>query len=182
VCLYPMPKRSWQVFTLLTVFLLSACSADPGTGPAEVKWDRSACERCRMVLSDRRFAVQVRYLPKGKRHSQVIQFDDIGCATLWLQDKSWKDDLQTQIWVADHRNGNWINARTASYIKDKLTPMEYGLGAQSDPAPNALDFEQAKAHILEVEKRFNIHGIQLLDRLKWKAAKREAERKTTREK
>lgn len=171
-----MPERLWLVLALLMVNLLIACSADPGTGPAEVKWDRTACERCRMVLSDRHFAAQVRYLPDGKKRSKVLQFDDIGCATLWLQDKSWKDDPRTQIWVADHRNGDWINARTANYVKDKMTPMEYGLGAQSDPAPEALDYEQAKAHIMQVEKRFNIHGVQLLDRLKQQADEREAER------
>jgi len=174
-------KQLWPVFGLMLLSLLIACSADPGTGPAEVKWDRTACERCRMVLSDRHFAVQVRYLPEGKRRSKVFQFDDIGCATLWLQDKPWKDDPQTQIWVADHRNGDWINARTASYIKGKMTPMEYALGAQSDPAPGALDFAQAKAHVVEVEKRFNIHGVQLLDRLKQQAAEREADRKAKQE-
>ncbi|MCP4285812.1 MAG: hypothetical protein GY792_15355 [Gammaproteobacteria bacterium] len=173
-----MPERFYTAIILLAVFLLSACSADPGTGPAEVKWDRYACERCRMVLSDRHFAAQVRYLPEGKKRSKVLKFDDIGCATLWLQDKPWRDDPQIQIWVADHRNGDWINARTASYVKNKLTPMEYGLGAQSEPASGSLDFEQAKAHIVEVEKRFNIHGVQLLDRLKQQATKRAAERKS----
>ena len=177
-----MPEHVRPLFALLTAFLLNACSVDPGTGPAEVKWDRTACDRCRMLLSDRHFAAQVRYLPEGKKRSKVIQFDDIGCATLWLQDKPWRDDPQTQIWVADHRNGDWINARNASYVKDKLTPMEYGLGAQSDPAPNALDFEQAKAHIVEVEKRFNIHGVQLLDRLKEQAEKRETGQKARHEK
>ncbi|MCB1861306.1 MAG: hypothetical protein KDI47_06200, partial [Gammaproteobacteria bacterium] len=65
---------------------------------------------------------------------------------------------------------------------DKLTPMEYGLGAQSDPAPEALDFEQAKAHVVEVEKRFNIHGVQLLDHLKEQEENREPGHKTEREK
>jgi len=176
-----MPDRLWQVFALLAVVLLSACSVDSGTGPAEVKWDRTACERCRMVLSDRHFAAQVLYLPEGKKRSKVLQFDDFGCAALWLRDKPWKDDPQTQIWVVDHRSGDWINARTASYVAQKMTPMEYGLGAQSDPAPGALDFEQAKAHVVEVEKRFTIHGVQLLDRLKQQSVKREAERRQARE-
>ncbi|MCB1867643.1 MAG: hypothetical protein KDI43_03710 [Gammaproteobacteria bacterium] len=166
------------VIMLQALILLCACSADPGTGPAEVKWDRTACERCRMVLSDRHFAAQVRYLPEGKRRSKVVQFDDFGCAALWLQDKPWKDDPTTQFWVADHRTGEWIDARAASYIKDKLTPMEYALGAQSDPAPGALDFEQAKVHVAEVEKRFSIHGVQLLDKLKAQQEKRETRRKS----
>ena len=159
------------------LLLLYGCSVDPGNGPAEVKWDRYTCERCRMVLSDRHFSAQVRYLPVGKKRTKVLYFDDIGCATLWLEDKPWKDDAGTEIWVTDHRTGEWIDARTAIYVKGKLTPMEYELGAQSDPAPGGLDFDQAKEHIREVEKRFNIHGVQLLDRYRALEAKREAERK-----
>ena len=33
--------------------------------------------------------------------------------------------------------------------------MQYGLGAQTEPLPGALDFAAAKSHILEVEARFN---------------------------
>ena len=57
----------------------------------------------------------------------------------------------------DHRNGKWINAKTAWYVKMKNTPMDYGLGAQTDKVEGALDFEQAKKHIYEVEQRFNPH-------------------------
>jgi len=167
-----MPERFLLLGGLL-LLLLGACSGDPGSGPKEVKWDRDACERCRMVLSDRHYSAQVRVFPEGKR-SKVFFFDDIGCATLWLEDKPWKDDPRTGIWVTDHRNGDWIDARTATYVKEKITPMEYGLGAQTEPAPGGLDFEQAKRHIVEVEERFTIRGVQLLDRLKEQAERRAA--------
>ena len=39
--------------------------------------------------------------------------------------------------------------------------MEYGLGAQDVPAPGAIDFERAIAHIWEIEKRFNLHGTNV---------------------
>lgn len=126
-----------------------------------------------MVLSDRHFAAEVRVFPKGKK-SRVHFFDDIGCAVMWLRDMPWKDDPKTQIWVTDYRTGNWIDARTATYVPGKVTPMEYGLGAQSDPAPGGLTFEQAKQHIFEVEARFNAHGVQLLERLKAQARRRAA--------
>ena len=169
-----MGERLWMG---LLILLLNGCSVDPGDGPADVRWDRHACERCRMVLSDRHNSAQVRYLPEGKKRTKVLYFDDIGCATLWLEDKPWKDNPETQIWVTEHNTGNWIDARTATYVKGKITPMEYGLGAQSNPDPNGLNFEQAKKHIEEVEKRFSIHGVQLLDRFREQAAKRDAERK-----
>lgn len=168
-----MNRKSFFTTAILAILLL-ACSGDPGTGPSDVKWDRVTCERCRMVLSDRHHSAQVRYTPEGRKRSTILYFDDIGCALLWLQDKPWRDDAETELWVTDHRNGKWIDARSATYVRGHITPMEYGLGAQSDPAPDGLDVTQAKKHIAQVEERFNIHGVQLQDRLKELAAKRAA--------
>ena len=156
------------------LLLLSACGGAPDTGPAEVKWDRTTCERCRMVVSDRKHAAQVRYLPENKKRSRVMHFDDIGCAVIWLEDKPWKDDPKTEIWVTDRHTGEWLDARSATYIKGDLTPMEYGLGAQAESASDGLDFEQASAHIFDVEKRFNIHGVNLLSRLQERQQARES--------
>jgi hypothetical protein len=144
----------------LGLTLLIVGCGDPGTGPVDVKWDRTACERCRMVLSDRHHAAQVRVRDADGR-SNVYLFDDLGCALLWLEDKPAKADPTTEIWVNDWRTGDWIDARTASYVPGQVTPMEYGLGAQPDPAPGALAFEQAREHVFEVERHYNIHGGNL---------------------
>ena len=160
------PKAAaWPLLLLLT-----ACSNDPGTGPAEIKWDRDICNRCRMVVSDPHFAAQIRHFPEGKR-SRIESFDDIGCAVLWLDQQTFKDHPATEIWVAEYRSGNWIDARTATYVTQNATPMEYGLGAQT--GPGGMDFEQAKTHIYDVEQRFNQHGVQLFERLKEKTDKRQ---------
>lgn len=170
--------RKLVTAALVGLLFLPACSNDPGTGPAEVKWDRVACERCRMVLSDRHNSAEIRVHPPEKR-SRVHFFDDIGCAVLWLEEdgKVWASDPKTEIWVKDYRNGNWIDARTATYVEGRVTPMEYGLGAQADPAPEGMDFTAAKRRIHEVEERFNAHGVQLLDRLREQQARREAAKK-----
>lgn len=152
------------------LLMLTACSNDPGTGPAEIKWDRDICNRCRMVVSDPHFAAQIRHFPEGKR-SRVETFDDIGCAMLWLDQQAWKDEPTIEIWVADFRTGDWIDAQTATFVTQNTTPMEYGLGAQ--PGPGGMSFEQAKSHVYDVEQRFNRHGVQLLERLKEKADRRE---------
>ncbi|MCW8891355.1 MAG: hypothetical protein OQL20_11915 [Sedimenticola sp.] len=158
-----------KVFLLfaLSVWLLSGCGGPPETGPGEVKWDRSACERCRMVLSDRVHAAQVRLFPAEKKRSKLLQFDDIGCAVIWLEGegKQWKDDPKTEIWVTDREGRGWLDARKATYLRGDVTPMEYGLGAQADPVDGGLDFAQAMAHIFDIEKRFNLHGDDLLKRL-----------------
>ena len=162
--------RSGYWFVLL--LLLSGCSGGPETGPAEVRWDRDSCERCRMVLSDPHFAAQIRYFPEGKR-SKVMKFDDIGCAVIWLQGTEWEQHEKTEIWVADYQSKDWIDARTATYIPRKTSPMEYGLGATAKASENGLTFEQAKAHIADVEQRFNVHGQQLKQRLQDQAKLRE---------
>ncbi|MCU7907182.1 MAG: hypothetical protein KZQ76_15370 [Candidatus Thiodiazotropha sp. (ex Epidulcina cf. delphinae)] len=171
-------KRLLQTFSLAGLFFLAACSGDSGSGPKPIKWDRDACERCRMLVSDRFHAAQVRYFPSEKKRSVVALFDDIGCATLWLADKPWADDPKTGIWVADHRTGEWIDAAGATYVKGNLTPMEYGLGAQAETTSGGLTFDQAKRHITEVEMRFNAHGAHQSEPLKQQAEHRETEQQT----
>jgi hypothetical protein len=81
---------------------LSGCgkSAWP-EGMAEIKWDRETCPRCSMVISDRRFAAELRGGPKDT----VVKFDDIGCFTFWVRDKIKEYALAggpaTRMWVAD---------------------------------------------------------------------------------
>ena len=145
---------------LLFTLFLSACGDDNPTGVVDVKWDRDACDRCQMMLSDRNFAAQIRVFPEGKR-SKVYKFDDMGCAVLWLEEQPYINDPKTEIWVNDYKSNEWLNARKSWFVKGKSTPMNYGLGAQPEKSEGALDYEQAVAHIKEVEKKLNIHGGNL---------------------
>jgi nitrous oxide reductase accessory protein NosL len=151
----------WHLLWPLLLLMLTACSGQPDSGPVEVKWDRDVCARCSMVLSDRLHSAQVRATTEPGKRSKVFKFDDIGCALIWLDDKAWRDDPKTEIWVNDHRNGEWIDARRAYYLPGQVTPMEYGLGAQSEATEGALSFEQARQQIFELEARFNTHGVHL---------------------
>ncbi len=142
--------------TLLLLGQLVACSGDPGAGPQPVKWDRYTCERCRMVLSDRMHAAQIR-LPGANGRSKMYFFDDLGCALIWLQDQEDAESPNTEIWVTDWRDGHWIDARSAHYLTGQQTPMAYGLGAQEEPAPAAIGFEQARQSILARENGHHQH-------------------------
>ena len=152
-------KFCFHTFAIIVIYLLllliaGGCSREADTGPGKVRWDREVCARCVMAISDPHYSAQIRGGPAGKK-TKLYKFDDIGCAIIWLDDQPWKSDPRTEIWVNDFRNGKWIDARKANYITGKTTPMDYGLGAQADPAAQALNFEQARAHVYEVEKRFN---------------------------
>jgi len=145
----------WPLVLLPITFLL-ACS-EVNTGPVEVKWDRDACERCRMVLSDRMHSAQVRNGVDAK----VYLFDDIGGAILWLQDKDWADHSKTEIWVNHYKTGAWLDARAATFVDGQNTPMSFGLGAQSESAEGGMNYQQAVQYILDREKRFNKPGSDL---------------------
>ena len=137
--------------------LLVGCSRAPETGPGEVRWDRDMCARCIMTVSDPHYSAQVRGGPAGES-TRLYLFDDLGCAVIWLEKQTWKDDVRTEVWVNDHRDGEWIVARSAVYVTGKTTPMDYGLGAQGEPAEGALDFAQAVEHIKN-RKRPHQHGM-----------------------
>ena len=83
-----------------------------------------------------------------------------GCYTFWLKDQQWNNDPETQIWVTDHRSGEWIDARKATYIRKNNSPMGYNQGAQAEAEPGGLNFAEAKQHIEQVENKFNMHGMQ----------------------
>ena len=89
----------------------------------EVHWDRDMCERCKMAISERKFAVQA-VDEKGK----VYKFDDIGCLVLW-QEKEHPEIKFVKVWITDAKTGEWIDAKTAKYTRDYITPMGYGFGA-----------------------------------------------------
>lgn len=146
-----------RIFNLLMLTMLVAgCSRQADTGPVEVRWDKETCERCAMAVSDRNYSAQVRGGSADKK-TRVYKFDDIGCAVIWLDKQAWKADARTEIWVTDYRNGKWIDARKANYVTGKVTPMGYGLGAQSDPIEGALDFAEASKHIYKVENSEHKH-------------------------
>jgi copper chaperone NosL len=101
---------------------------------AEIKWDRDTCVRCSMVISDRRFAAEMRGGEKGI----VFKFDDIGCAVFWLRDKAegtsrgWRKPA-TRLWVADAagKGDKWLDARKAHYSGGAMSPMGYNFSARA---------------------------------------------------
>lgn len=141
---------------LLLAGLLTGCSGQEATGPVEVRWDRETCTRCAMTVSDRHASAQVRGAPAGQL-TRVYTFDDIGCAVVWLDGQPWSDDPRTEIWVTDQLSGEWIDARLASYVTGKVTPMDYGLGAQREASPGTMDFTRAREHIYAIDERKHLH-------------------------
>lgn len=131
---------------IMLIAFLAGCDSAPETGPGVVHWDRDVCARCIMTVSDHNFSAQIRGGEEGRK-TKLYFFDDIGCAVIWLNEQSWRDDPRTEIWVTDWRNGDWIDATKAWYVTGKTTPMDFGLGAQSDSQDGAYDYDKAIGHI-----------------------------------
>ena len=111
-----MRERTRSVFLALALVTslvgpMAGCWQSPSTGPGEIHWDRQTCERCQMVISQRRHAVQVRAKGDHRAHA----FDDLGCALLWLDEEglpagrdSGGDSLH-EIWVKGPHGSEWID-------------------------------------------------------------------------
>lgn len=139
--------------------LLAACGRADGwpAGMAEIKWDRDTCTRCNMVISDRRFAAEIR----GGEKNTALKFDDIGCLIFWLRDKAaqypWLAESTTHMWVADALSRNdeptrWLDPRQAHFLGGRMSPMGYNHAAFAAPQPGSIDFRTLREQILALGK------------------------------
>lgn len=132
---------------ILLPLWLGGCFGDPETGPVEIKWDRDACEVCRMLISDRHYAAQLR---GGPRH-KAYKFDDMGELIHWLAVQTWKNDPKLEIWVMDMDTGTkWLDARKARYMPGQHSPMDYGFGAIEGARTGSLSYDEM---VKKVKKR-----------------------------
>lgn len=140
-------SRLMALLCLIAVLAwLPGCSDDPPTGPVEIRYGRDACDFCRMIISDPRYATQIRGGPGHKAY----KFDDIGDALHFLRTQSWKDEGNVEIWVMDMDHGKtWLDARKAFYLPGKQSPMAYGFGAVPDARPGAVPFGDMQIQILK---------------------------------
>lgn len=126
--------------------VLTGCSSEPLTGPAEIKWDRDVCVRCSMVISERSYAAQIRD-PMKKVH----KFDDFGCAIFWKEHQTFSD-AEIEFWAVDARaepaGGKWLDARQAAYLAGRRTPMGYGFAAVTAGTPETVGYAEARKAVL----------------------------------
>jgi len=144
-------RRLWPGAVLILlggiVALALQASRNAPRGPVEPDWDRSVCTRCRMLISDPRFASQLR-TPEGDR----LHFDDPGCLLTWVGEP--RPDLH-EMWFHDHRSDSWIARADVVFVPVEAaeTPMGYGLGASRRGSKPGLGFEAAIAATLATDEQ-----------------------------
>lgn len=130
-----------HALVLAMALVVAACSGDPPTGPVEIRYGRDTCDLCHMIISDPRFASQIRGGPGHKAY----KFDDIGDALLFLDRQPWKNEANVEIWVMDVDTGKiWLDARKAFYVPGMPSPMAHGFGAVAEERPGAVPFEEMR--------------------------------------
>jgi len=111
---------------LLVLLGFTACRDKIDTRPHEVHYGEDSCERCRMIISDKRFAAQ--YITA---EGEARKFDDIGCMTGDLKEAGKRGESPLAVYVADYGTGEWIEAGKAYFLQngELKSPMGYNIAA-----------------------------------------------------
>ncbi|MBP6497755.1 MAG: hypothetical protein KA253_03680 [Campylobacteraceae bacterium] len=145
-------KKFSFLLALVGLFLVG-CDTKASLEPKKVHWDRDMCERCKMVLSERKFSAQA----INPQTSRKYLFDDIGCAILWFREDKISWENEAILWVNDAQSGEWIDAKTAFYDTENITPMAYGFGAHKSAQSikaglEVIGFEEVKRRVIKIGK------------------------------
>lgn len=119
-----MKKILHFIVLILFSILISSC-VEGEARPQDPLWERESCARCRMVLSEKRFAVQ-RILATGETH----YYDDIVCA---MKHSHTPDD--GKVYVRPDGGDEWVPAEESTFEKGLRTPMNSGYGAVKSNGP-----------------------------------------------
>jgi copper chaperone NosL len=118
--------------------------------PTDIRYGVDACDECRMIINESRFATAYR-----GQDGQPRRFDDIGCMVLYLHQH---DEHVKAYWVHDYQANKWMRGKSAYFVhSDSLyTPMGYGIVAMADEENAQL---LANAHQGNV---VHLHGVLAL--------------------
>jgi copper chaperone NosL len=129
------------ILMLMIVSLLGACggkAVDPDK-PPQIVYGEDVCDQCHMIISDERFAagLVVETAP-GEYESRI--FDDIGNMFTYAVQNGTDLSVITY-WVHDYNSQEWIEARSAHFVRSEgiHTPMGYGvIAVKQQPEAEAL--------------------------------------------
>ncbi len=114
------------MLVLLLLMGLTACRDRIDTGPHAVHYGEDVCDRCRMIISDRRFAAQ--YITSS---GESKKYDDIGCLIGDLKEAVERGESPLAVYIADFGTGEWFDAGKAFYLEngELRSPMGYNIAA-----------------------------------------------------
>lgn len=117
-----MAKAFVRIILLLLV--VTGCAGGASMDePPEIIYGEDECDRCRMIISDERYAAA--YMTEG---GDARRFDDIGGMLLYHVENG--EDVHL-FWVHDLESKVWVKAEEATYVVSNglETPMGFGIAA-----------------------------------------------------
>ena len=119
----------------LMLALLLACTIS--TQPEDPVWNKQACDHCKMLVSDKRYAAS-----SLDARGQRLFFDDIGCMVAHESDHP---PVKAH-WVRDEASGSWVEADKAFFRPGASTPMDFGYsGHKATPGISYRELQRALA-------------------------------------
>ncbi len=117
-----MMRRTLLSLALIGSLLLG-CRSPQLDKPPDIRYGEDACDRCRMIISEARFAAA--YVT---RQGETRRFDDIGCMVQYHQEHA---EEVAVFWVHDFETEEWLRADQAFFVRSAAvhTPMGYGIVA-----------------------------------------------------
>ena len=117
----------------IALVLCLSVSCAGRTEPVTIRLSEDACASCRMTIVSMNTAAQI--LAPG---AEPVLFDEIGCLRRYIATTPLPPEAM--VFVADHRTGEWINARTAVFTEtERATPMSSGILAHANAASRDAD-------------------------------------------
>jgi len=128
---------------LLLALLALGCGRS-APRPVELALNEEECSSCRMAISRRAFAAEA-VTPSGTAYL----FDDIGCLVRWTAERPPPEG--TGLFVVDFKDGRWLDATRAQYVRAKslATPMGSGLAAFGSPEDAAEEARRLGGTVLK---------------------------------
>lgn len=125
---------------LLAVLSFAACRDKIDTGPHVIHFGEDVCERCKMIISDKRFTAEL-----IDQKGEALMFDDVGCMADYMKGSEKEGAKPLAMYVTDFGTGEWIDAGKAFYLlnPELKSPMGYNIAAfVSAEAMNGSPFRE----------------------------------------
>ncbi|AXK48807.1 hypothetical protein CRU87_04615 [Aliarcobacter trophiarum LMG 25534] len=116
--------------------------------PLEIVLGKYQDSDCGMIINDLTFASQV-----ISNDGKTWFFHDHGGMANWLNSKDFKNSAKVFVMSKDTKR--YIDAKTAFFSTNEITPMRYGFGAYENNQDGFISFEEMNLRVLRKETLAN---------------------------
>lgn len=135
---------------LLIIGLIMTGCGFQDNGAPRIRYGEETCDRCRMIISEKRFAAAYR-----TESGALRKFDDLGCAALHRKEQG---ETATQFWGYDYEETDWLDVKQAFLVhsSELLTPMGYGIAVLTTAEKATTLAEKVNGQIVQFDQLYPI--------------------------